>query len=54
MSDRQELCQDRYRFHVLAAVRCWGNGASGQLGYGVVADVGVWDTPADVGDVPAF
>ena len=38
------------------AVRCWGAGGSGQLGYGNVEDVGVANTPAEVGDaavVPA-
>jgi alpha-tubulin suppressor-like RCC1 family protein len=32
-------------------VRCWGNSANGQLGYGSVLDVGDDETPAAVGDV---
>jgi len=33
------------------AVRCWGSGASGQLGYGNTEDIGDDETPASVGDV---
>jgi alpha-tubulin suppressor-like RCC1 family protein len=33
------------------AVRCWGNGSYGQLGYANTDYVGISDTPADVGDV---
>ena len=34
------------------AVRCWGNGGDGQLGYGNNSSVGDDETPASVGDVP--
>jgi cysteine-rich repeat protein len=34
------------------AVRCWGSGQSGQLGYGNTNDIGDDETPASVGDVP--
>lgn len=34
------------------AVRCWGEGDDGRLGYGNVVDVGVDSTPTDAGDVP--
>ena len=39
------------------AVRCWGSGSLGQLGYGVTSfgvgnNVGDDETPADIGDVP--
>ena len=33
------------------AVRCWGQGEYGQLGYGNAENVGATNTPADVGDV---
>lgn len=33
------------------ALRCWGDGDYGKLGYGNTADVGASDTPASVGDV---
>jgi alpha-tubulin suppressor-like RCC1 family protein len=32
-------------------VRCWGEGAVGQLGYGDTENVGLENTPADKGDV---
>jgi len=32
--------------------RCWGTGASGQLGYGNRLDIGDDETPASAGDVP--
>lgn len=35
-------------------IRCWGLGGFGQLGYGSQAAVGLFDVPADAGDVPAF
>ncbi len=46
-------------FHTCAivtsgAVRCWGYGKYGQLGYGNSENVGDNKTPADVGDVPVF
>jgi alpha-tubulin suppressor-like RCC1 family protein len=34
------------------AVRCWGRGQSGQLGYGNANNVGDNETPASLGDVP--
>jgi alpha-tubulin suppressor-like RCC1 family protein len=34
------------------AVRCWGEGGDGQLGYGDLADVGDDETPAERGDLP--
>lgn len=34
------------------AVRCWGSGANGRLGYGDVADIGDNEAPAEAGDVP--
>ena len=34
------------------SVRCWGEGSSGKLGYGNVANIGNDETPASVGDVP--
>ena len=34
------------------AVRCWGLGARGQLGYGNTNDIGDDDTPETAGDVP--
>lgn len=34
------------------ALRCWGHGADGQLGYGSTSDVGDVITPAQAGDVP--
>jgi alpha-tubulin suppressor-like RCC1 family protein len=33
------------------AVRCWGRGASGQLGYGNTEDIGDDELPAEAGDV---
>ncbi|MFW6086783.1 MAG: hypothetical protein ACODAG_06225 [Myxococcota bacterium] len=33
------------------ALRCWGSGQHGKLGYGSVENVGIEDTPADAGDV---
>ncbi len=33
------------------AVRCWGNGADGRLGYGNLNDIGDNETPASAGDV---
>ena len=33
------------------SVRCWGEGASGELGYGNTNDVGATDTPAQAGPV---
>jgi alpha-tubulin suppressor-like RCC1 family protein len=35
----------------LGSVRCWGEGASGQLGYGNRLDVGDGETPASLADV---
>jgi alpha-tubulin suppressor-like RCC1 family protein len=34
------------------AVRCWGSGANGRLGYGNTASLGIDETPAMIGDVP--
>ncbi|MEM9463402.1 MAG: hypothetical protein AAGF11_55180 [Myxococcota bacterium] len=34
------------------AVRCWGEGSQGQLGYGNVDDIGDDETPKSVGSVP--
>jgi alpha-tubulin suppressor-like RCC1 family protein len=34
------------------AVRCWGRGSSGALGYGNLRDIGDDETPASAGDVP--
>ncbi|KIG17044.1 Microbial collagenase, secreted [Enhygromyxa salina] len=34
------------------AVRCWGRGAQGQLGYGNTITIGDTELPASVGDVP--
>jgi cysteine-rich repeat protein len=44
-------------FHTCAlldasAVRCWGWGRFGQLGYGNMSDIGYNETPAAAGDVP--
>jgi alpha-tubulin suppressor-like RCC1 family protein len=36
------------------AVRCWGFGFRGQLGYGDQSTIGDDETPASVGDVPIF
>lgn len=36
------------------AIRCWGLGGDGRLGYGNTDDVGRDDTPADVGDVSVW
>jgi cysteine-rich repeat protein len=36
------------------AVRCWGDGGDGRLGYGNVANVGDNEPPSSVGDVPLF
>ena len=33
------------------AVRCWGHGGNGQLGYGNTKDIGYNETPASAGDV---
>jgi alpha-tubulin suppressor-like RCC1 family protein len=33
------------------AVRCWGSGARGQLGYANIANIGDTETPASAGDV---
>jgi alpha-tubulin suppressor-like RCC1 family protein len=47
------------RFHSCAllehgAVRCWGDGTHGALGYGNAVTIGDDETPADAGDVPVF
>jgi cysteine-rich repeat protein len=34
------------------AVRCWGYGGAGQLGYGHTSNIGEDETPATAGDVP--
>jgi hypothetical protein len=34
-----------------AAVRCWGEGGDGQLGYGNTNDIGDDESPAAAGDV---
>jgi len=34
------------------AVRCWGSGAGGRLGYGVVVNIGDDELPSTAGDVP--
>jgi cysteine-rich repeat protein len=34
------------------AVRCWGNGADGRLGYGTTTSIGDTESPASAGDVP--
>ena len=44
-------------FHTCAilddgALRCWGSGVSGQLGYGNTITIGDDETPASAGDVP--
>ncbi len=36
------------------ALRCWGAGANGRLGYGNVENIGDDETPASAGDVPVF
>ena len=36
------------------AVRCWGAGLTGCLGYGNTEDIGDDETPASAGDVPVF
>lgn len=36
------------------AIRCWGNGFSGQLGYGNTTSIGDNETPASAGNVPAL
>jgi cysteine-rich repeat protein len=36
------------------AVRCWGAGGDGRLGYGSSEDIGDDETPAAAGDVPIF
>ena len=33
------------------AVRCWGSGGNGALGYGNTDDIGDDETPASAGDV---
>lgn len=37
---------------VSGAVRCWGEGDDGRLGYDSTTDIGAADTPADAGNVP--
>lgn len=34
------------------AVRCWGRGGNGKLGYGNTNDIGDGETPSSAGDVP--
>lgn len=46
-------------FHTCAlldndALRCWGQGQNGELGYGNTNTIGDDETPADAGDVPLF
>jgi hypothetical protein len=46
-------------FHVCVAldtgaVRCWGEGAEGALGYGNTQTIGDDETPASAGDVAVF
>jgi alpha-tubulin suppressor-like RCC1 family protein len=36
------------------ALRCWGAGSEGRLGYGSIENVGDDETPASAGDVPLF
>ncbi len=37
---------------VTGAVRCWGDGSRGRLGYGNIDTIGDDETPASAGDVP--
>lgn len=39
---------------VSGAVRCWGQGADGRLGYGNTTTIGDDETPSSAGDVPLF
>jgi len=36
------------------AVRCWGSGGNGQLGYGNATTIGDDETPMSAGDVPVL
>ena len=36
------------------AVRCWGEGADGKLGYGNTNDIGDNETPASAGNIEIF
>jgi hypothetical protein len=38
----------------VGALRCWGAGTFGRLGYGSQLDIGDDEAPASAGDVPAL
>lgn len=53
---REVACGDDHTCALMesGAVRCWGENANGQLGYGHTNDIGDNESPAQAGNVPVY